>query len=167
MNRTTGFSDFFYAITTTSGFLIAAALLSNVILAGAVAAQTESAGADFTAPVDVRGLTTTQVVVTSLTLDLPAPGVVVLNSGGYAVFNADPSSAVCSITKRTNISGEPQVKAQNHNDPNAKRMPIATTRGFQEKDAGPKTYNFVCTAAVGSVDLIDIILTGIYTPKRF
>ena len=44
-----------------SDFLIAAALLSNVILVGAVAAQTESAGADFTAPVDVRQLTVTQV----------------------------------------------------------------------------------------------------------
>jgi hypothetical protein len=83
------------SIMTTSGFSIAAALLSNVILAGAVAAQNlpEQAGADFTAPVDVRQLTITQVVVTSLTLDLPDPGVVIVNSGGYAVFNANPSVA--------------------------------------------------------------------------
>src|SRR5947209_4289745 len=115
------------SIMAKSGFLIAAALLSNVILVGAVAAQTESA--DFTAPVDVRQLTVTQVVVTSLTLDLPAPGVVILNSGGYAVFNANPSSVQCSITKRTNVSHEPQIFAQNHNDPNARRMPIATRAG--------------------------------------
>ena len=83
----------------------------------------EAAGADFSAPVDFRQLTVTQVVVTSLTLDLPAPGVVILNSGGYAVFNANPSSVACSITKGTNISHQPQVYAQNHNDPNAKRMP--------------------------------------------
>jgi|SRR5436190_2175336 hypothetical protein len=155
------------SIMTKSGFLIAATLLSNVILAGEVTAQTESAGADFTAPVDVRQLTATQVVVTSLTLDLPAPGVVIVNSGGYAIFNANPSSVACSITKGTNISHQPQVYAQNHNDPNAKRMPVATTRGFREADAGPKTYNFVCGANIGSVDLIDIILTGIYTLKRY
>src|SRR5882724_1524446 len=93
MNMTTGFSDFFYSITTKSGFSIATALLSNVILAGAVAAQTEAAGADFSAPVDVRQLTVTQVVVTSLTLDLPAPGVVIVNSGGYAIFNANPPAS--------------------------------------------------------------------------
>jgi hypothetical protein len=155
------------SITTTSGFLIAAALLTNVILAGAAAAQTEWAGADFTAPVNLRQLTTTQVVVTSLTLDLPAPGIVILNSGGYAIFKANPSSVECSITKRTNISGQPLVIAQNHNLPRANRMPIATTRGFREPDAGPNTYNFVCGASVGSVDLSDIILTGIYTRRRF
>jgi hypothetical protein len=155
------------SITTKSGFLIATALLSNVILAGAVAAEPATVGADFSAPVNFRQLTITQVVVSSVTLDLPAPGVVILNSGGYAVFNANPASVACSITKGTNISHQPQVYAQNHNDPNARRMPIATTRGFREADAGLKTYNFVCGANVGSVDLIDIILTGIYTPKRY
>src|SRR3954447_11759821 len=127
------------SVMTKRSFLFATVLLSNVIVAGTVAAQTETAGADFTAPVDFRQLTITQVVVTSLTLDLPAPGVVILNSGGFAVFNANPSSVACSITKGINISHEPQVYAQSHNDPNAKRMPIATTRGFREKDAGPKT----------------------------
>lgn len=155
------------SIMTKSGFLIATALLSNVILAGEVVAQQAAAGADFSAPVTFRQLTVTQVVVTSLTLDLPAPGVVIINSGGYAIFNANPSSVACSITKGTNISHQPQIYAQNHNDPDARRMPIATTRGFREADAGPKTYNFVCGANVGSVDLIDIILTGIYTSKRF
>jgi hypothetical protein len=155
------------SIMTKRGFLIATVLASNVIVSGTVAAETETAGADFTAPVDFPQLTITQVVVTSLTLDLPAPGVVILNSGGYAVFNTNPSSVACSITKGTNISHQPQVYAQNHNDPNAKRMPIATTRGFREADAGPKTYNFVYGANVGSVDLIDIILTGIYTTKRY
>jgi hypothetical protein len=154
-------------ITTKSGFLIAAALLSNVILAGAVAAQPALDGADFSAPVDFRGLTITQVVVTSLTLDIPAPGVVILNSGGYAVFKDNPSSVACSITKGTNISGQPQVYAQNHNVFNARRMPMATTRGFRESEAGPRTYNLVCGANVGSVDLLDIILTGVYTRKRY
>jgi hypothetical protein len=132
--------------------LIAAPLLTNVILAGAVTAQPALDGADFSAPVDFRGLTNTQVVITSLTLDLPAPGIVILNSGGFAVFKDNPSSVVCAIVKGTNVSRQPQVIAQNHNVTNARRMPIATTRGFREPEAGPKTYNFVCGASVGSVD---------------
>src|SRR5882724_5820617 len=144
MNMTTGFSDFFYSITTKSGFSIATALLSNVILAGAVAAQTEAAGADFTAPVDVRQLTVTQVVVTSLTLDLPAPGVVILNSGGYAIFNANPSSVACSITKGTNISHQPQV------------YPTFSTGGVEGAERpinwafGPKGLHYILRCALAS-----------------
>jgi hypothetical protein len=144
-----------------------AAFALSILSAAAIAADPEEPGADFSAPVTLRQLTVTQVVVASLTIDLPSPGVVIVNSGGYTVFNDNPSSVACSITKQTNISHEPQIYVQGRNEPNAKRMTVATTRGFREREAGPKTYNFVCGANVGKVDLVDIVLTGIYVPKRY
>lgn len=168
MDRTAGSPDSSCAILNKGSFVIATVLLSNVLLAGSMAsAEPAAPGADFTAPVTLKGLGKTQVVVTSITIDLPDSGIVVVNSGGYVVFNDHPSSVQCGITKAINVSHEPQIFAQGTNDPNAKRMPVATTRGFRETDAGPKTYNFVCDANVGTVDLVDIVLTAVYVPKRY
>jgi hypothetical protein len=130
-----------------------------------LAPAAKPAGSDFTDPVN-NSTFTTETVITSVTLNLPGPGVVILNSGGWVVFNDNPSGVVCAITTGTTISGEPQVVAQNHNVANARRMPIATTRGFRETSGGPKTYNLVCTPQ-GDADLFDVILTATFGPRRY
>jgi hypothetical protein len=196
-----------HVITAMGTFLVAATLLSNVLLvADEASAQpagnvrcngcihtrdlandavtagkirnnairkdhlTESAqpaGADFSAPpVDIGALPGTDTVVTSVRMNLPGRGVVILNSGGFAVFNTNPSGFVCAIKKGTTIGDAPLVVGQNHNETNARRMPVATTRGFLEAAGGNKTYNFVCHAQ-GSTSLFDVILTAVFAPQRY
>ena len=152
---------------TKGVFLIAAAMLSTAILAGAAVAQPlPSAGADFTRSAkDVNRLVNNQVVATSLTLDLPGAGIVVVSSGGYAVFNEDPTSVSCAITKGKSLGGQPLLIVGTGRPPNARRLPMATTRGFLElAGGGGTTYNFVCSAPVGSASLKDLMLTVVYAP---
>jgi hypothetical protein len=124
------------------------------------------AGAKFSTPVNVSTLPTTDTVVTSVTMDLPGPGNVILNSGGFALFLSNPAGYVCAITKGTATAGEPLVVGQNHNVANARRMPIATTRGFKETAGGPKTYNFVCQAQ-GTTSLFYALLTAVFAPQHY
>jgi hypothetical protein len=150
----------------------ATAALASALLFAATAASAAPAtpGADFTERVILGGLDKNQVVVTSVTLDLPGPGVVVVNSGGYVIFSEEFSSGVvCSITKETDHSQDPLFVAQGDPDTNARRIPLGSTRGFREKEGGPQTYNLVCaaTTAKTTVTLRDILLTAIYVPKRY
>jgi hypothetical protein len=124
------------------------------------------AGAEFSDPVGVNAVLAADTVITSVTLNLPGPGVVVVNSGGYAEFDATPSVLRCSITTLSVIT-IPQVAAEGQNIPNARRMPIATTRGFRETSGGTKTYNLVCRTVLGTVELNDVILTAVFAPRRY
>jgi hypothetical protein len=103
----------------------------------------------------------------SVTLDLPGPGVVIVNSGGSTRFDANPSSARCSITKGMDTTTDPVFFAQNHNTANARRMPIGSTNGFVEAAAGPQTYNLVCMSNVGDANIEDGMLTAIFTPNQY
>ena len=131
-----------------------------------LAPTAQPAAANFSSSegVDFPTLSTSDVVTASVTLNLPAPGVVILNSSGFAIFNDNPSGVVCAITKTTSTAGEPIVVGQNHNVTNARRMPIAATRGFVETAAGSQTYNYVCSAQ-GDASLSKVILTAVYVPQ--
>lgn len=114
---------------------------------------------------DAGTLPTTDTVVAQVTMNLPAPGVVIANAGGWAVFNDNPSSILCAISKTTSTSGQPFIIAQNHNEANARRMPTPVTRGFVEDTAGSHTYYFVCRTHLGSSGHNDAMLTTVYVPQ--
>jgi hypothetical protein len=174
MQCTRAFNNYFLAAAILIGTTIAngPAGAQNVNCNGCVSAQdlaenAQPAGADFTGPTDINPLPGADTVVASITMNLPGPGMVILNSGGYAEFDDNPSSVTCSITKQTSIPSQPRVIAQNHDLSNARRMPIATTRGFRETSGGTKTYNLVCVTNVGSAEVNDVILTAIFAPRRY
>ena len=82
MDRTTGLLGLSHAIARKSSFVIATILSSNSIRRS----YSQQKLALTLAPVVFfADLTRTQIVISSVTLDLPGPGVVVLNSGGYAI----------------------------------------------------------------------------------
>jgi hypothetical protein len=139
---------------------------TNAVTPPKLAPTAKPAGGDFSNPVNVS-LTGIETVITSVTLTLPGPGIVIVNSGGYASFSENPSSAKCAITKGTVIGSEPIIYAQNHNLANARRMPIASTRGFQESTGGNKIYNLVCYADAGVTSLWSVMLTAVFAPQRY
>lgn len=116
---------------------------------------------------DFSPLPGADTVVASVTMELPAGGVVILNAGGWATFIDNPSSVVCSISKTTSSTGQPIIISQNHNVGNARRMPTPVTRGFIEDTGGTYTYYYVCRSDIGSSLLSDAILTAIYVPQLY
>jgi hypothetical protein len=102
---------------------------------------------------------------------LPGPGVVVLNSGGYAEI-VNVSGVTCGISKRRTLTDTPVVIAysESSDPPEAHRMSIATTRGFRETRGGRRTYFLVC-ASVGVVGqnptVNNAILTAVFAPQRY
>ncbi len=114
---------------------------------------------------DAGVLPTTDTVVAQVTMDLPAGGVVILNAGGWATFNDNPSSILCAISQTTSIGTQPFIIAQNHNVANARRMPTPVTRGFVETTGGTKTYYFLCRTHLGSSSHDDAMLTAVYVPQ--
>jgi hypothetical protein len=130
--------------------------------AGAATA-TPPAGADFSQPApDVALPQTGSVVVTSVTLRLPGPGVVIVNSAGYVFFNSGAGFG-CSIDRRTSFApGVPEFGGSGDANNSAT---LAGTRGFREATGGIKTHNLICVG--GNVTAKDAVLTAIYVPERY
>jgi hypothetical protein len=138
----------------------------NAIQPANLAPAAKPGGADFSAPVTRDPMPLGDVVVTSVTLDLPGPGIVIANSSGFARFDDNPSSVICEVTK-SNAVGTAFITAENHNLSNARRMPISYTQGFVETAAGPQTYNMVCRVNVGNLAVQNVILTAVFVPNRY
>lgn len=125
----------------------------------------DNGDADIDSPADV-GLSPTDTVVASVTVDTPTSGYVTVNSGGF-VFDGSTSLVVrCSIETGTAVDTD---HSTNVNIAANGRQPIGTTRGFQINKVFPfspdeSTYNLVCDTNTGTTSYINPHLTAVFTP---
>jgi hypothetical protein len=151
---------------------IAISTSAAISLAALNGATAQDAGGNFntTGKISFTPLPFTDTVVGEVRLALPGAGIVIVNASSWATFDTNPAGVECQITRTVTISGtQPVVVGQNHNETNARRMPITATRGFVESGAATRKYRFVCRTQVDTwqADLNDVVVTAIYVPNRY
>lgn len=155
----------------TSGKIAPEAVNSSDIRNGGVApidlsALAKPGGGNFNeseAEIPVTALTT----VRSLTLPLPAGGIVLVSVGGFVRFDTNattPSGVECSITKGT-VSGDVEWVVSGLGSTNARRIGLGSSRAFLETAAGEQTYNLVCLPLTGSPVIESLSMAAIYVPQ--
>ncbi len=82
----------------------------------------------------------TDTIVSSITVDIPKKGVVVINASSYVYFNTDNIFVTCTITDGM-TTGAPYLRANGANSPESRRNMIAGTRALAEGPARPYTYH--------------------------
>ena len=105
--------------------------------------------------------------VVSLTVTIPGPGVVIINTSGYVRFDGADGQISCSIRNTPDpTSGEPFVRANGSNAGGADaRQVISATRGFTEGTEGTYTYRFVCDVDTNGIhNFYEPYMTAIYVP---
>ncbi len=107
---------------------------------------------------------TDDVVVTSLTIDTPSAGRVVVDATFYAFsIETEQRQSVCSIT--AGMSHEPDFAMaasieDNHTDA------IAITRGFEvDASTAQRTYRLVCNAFAGNYQIGNPSMTALFVPN--
>jgi hypothetical protein len=105
-------------------------------------------------------------IVQNITVEIPYPGVVVVNASGYFRFDSADGEITCSITDGATIA-PPYLNTNGSTTAADQRTILAGTRAFEETTSGVKTYNLVCSPGIGDdVDIFDAVVTAIYAPKN-
>jgi hypothetical protein len=122
---------------------------------------------NFNGGIQDLALTSTDVVVRSLTLTVPASGKVIVSASGSFAFRAGSAVnevARCSITTAAIVDGSNRFVGQDGGVINTVSMPFGATRGFPV-DPGAFTVNLVCGEVFGNVVVQDTNLTAVFVAQ--
>lgn len=126
------------------------------------------AGGDFVSGPGSTSLTTTDTVITSVTLVAPSSGLVLLNASGYFYFTGGLGQGVCSISTSTTVdTAGSYVVANGDSTIGINFNPFGSTAGYTVSAAGSVTYNLVCKLGTGTVNVIWPKMTAIFVPIRY
>ena len=116
------------------------------------------AGGEAGYPVGAAG-----VVVQSVTIDPPAPGVVLVTSSAAAGEDTAGDAVYCSITTGT-VVDPGNMQAWESPGPNGSQGQLSGTRGFSVSGVVPLTVNLVCehSGVSGMSGISDPAMTAIY-----
>jgi hypothetical protein len=123
--------------------------------------------ADYSGGNQTVTLTFTIWEIRSVTLALPAAGMVIVNASGYfSLESVDFDSVKCSITTGNVIEDAYAIRADDagHND-GQPYLPFGATRGYLLGGAGTFTVRLLCTKNAGTVSVRDTNLTALYVPR--
>jgi len=155
--------------TVTTAKIAANAVHTTEIADGAVTTEKLATAVAVGHTPDTLGINTIVDTekVTSITLDLPGPGTVVVFSSGYFKSTTAGTTIACSITKTDDTENDFKLRWGGSGLPGSNNWTtFSGTRGFDEAAAGPVTYNFVCSASSESPQVDDAIMTAIYSPSN-
>ena len=111
-------------------------------------------------------LGTSPTVHRTVTLPIPAPGVVIANASGYFYFRSSAyDSGSCSITTGTSVESAQRSSADDYLTPASQAyIPMSGTRGFTVSP-GTFTVRLVCQRVAGTISMHDTSLTAMYIPQ--
>jgi hypothetical protein len=111
-------------------------------------------------------LTTTDTIVRSVTITVPAVGQVIVNASGTFRFSdfSNPDVGRCSITLGAALDSTHMIVAEESSAFAMHFVPFGATRQFAVS-AGPVTINLVCDEFAGNVSVDDTSLTAIFVPQ--
>jgi hypothetical protein len=123
--------------------------------------------ADYSGGNQTVPLTFTIWEIRSVTLSLPAAGMVIVNASGYfSLESIDFDSVKCSITTGSVIEDAYAIRADDagHND-GRPYLPFGATRGYLLGAAGTFTVRLLCTKNAGTVSVRDTNLTALFVAR--
>lgn len=147
--------------TITNADISASAAISALKLSN-------GAGGDYVAGPGSTSLTTTDAIITSVTLVAPSSGLALLNASGYFLYSGGPGTGRCSITTTSNLdTNGSYVVASGDSSIGITYNPFGSTAGFTVSAAGTVTYNLVCNVISGTINIIWPKMTAIFVPIRY
>lgn len=113
-------------------------------------------------------LTSTDTVVRSVTIAVPAPGRVLVGASGYVFFTnttATPEIARCSITTATVLDSAALIYMDDGGATgDSASDAFGAVRGF-DVTPGPFTANLVCDEQAGDARVADTHMTALFVPQ--
>ena len=130
----------------------------------------DEGGGDFTGGSQTIELDTGNVIVRSVELNVPRPGIVIVFASGTFLFNSTGiDTARCSITTSTILeTGEMfQARQAQQANPTVRYVPFAANRGF-DVTAGNKFFRLVCDRSATSIAFVlNSQMSAIYLPTKY
>jgi len=132
--------------------------------------KAKPAGGNYTGEVGSVTISGSDTVVRSVTLNLPGPGLVVVNSGGHMIAESDGSLLRCAIAQSDSgltIEQDYYFNIGGNSGFGNARKTVGSTRAFREKKAGEHTYQLKCVRLFGTARVFHPVLTAVFVPKIY